>query len=226
MNHQTAFEYVVGTLSAAERSAFQQALKFDAALQRQVEFWEEHLMALHKDLTELPPNPDTWARIERSIQSKQPINKKGLLPWLFAAAAALIAAFCISFWPQTRTSAPNIDYVAVLTDEQGEALLTALTSGTERALWLQWESVDSLPDSSLQLWARSKRDGQVRSLAVFDDAEDARIALAQAEWRLIRDAQELLLTREEKGGSPLGEPSKILLAKGICVRLHLGESAN
>lgn len=224
MNDQTIFEYVVGTLPREERAAFEQALAQDPELQRQVRFWEEHLMVLNESLGEVPPKPDTWTRIERRIQPHS-LVRKGLAPWywLSAMAATLLIGLTVVFATILRESEPNMDYVAVLTGQQGEAMLTALTSGEDKVLWLQWEPIEVTADASLQLWARSKRDGQVRSLAVFDTTGTDRMALSEASWRLINDAQELLLTREEKGGSPLGEPSEVLIAKGVCVRLRKSE---
>jgi anti-sigma-K factor RskA len=223
MNQQTAFEYVTGTLPAAEREAFEQALKNDCELQQQVRFWEEQFRSLQENPGELPPRPATWAQIEARIQPG-PRAPKPRTPWywLFSLATVLMVAIGLGLAPMWRPLAPNLDYVAVLTDAQGEALLTALTIDTDKTLWLQWEPVEPVADTSLQLWARSKRDGQIRSLGVFDSTAESRINLDQASLRLIRDAQELLLTREESGGSPLGEPSEMLLAKGACVRLRQG----
>jgi anti-sigma-K factor RskA len=225
MNQQTAFEYVAGTLSAAERAAFEQALTQDTELQQHVQFWEEHFMALQENSTELPPKPNTWAQIEARLHPapRAPLPRTPWY-WLFSLATALVVAIGLGLAPMLRSPAPNLDYVAVLTDLQGAALLTALTTDTDKTLWLQWEAVDLSPDTSLQLWARSKRDGQVRSLGVFDSTAESRVELDQARLRLIHDAQELLLTREESGGSPLGEPSEMLLAKGVCVRLRQGNA--
>lgn len=225
MNQHTAFEYVMGTLSTQERAAFEQALKHDRELQQQVQFWEEHLMALQENPGELPPKSGTWGQIEARIQPapRAPLPRTPWY-WLFSLATTLVVAIGLWLAPMLRSSAPAVDYVAVLTDTQGGALLTAFTTDADKTLWLHWESVEPVADSSLQLWARSKRDGQVRSLAVFDSTTKSRIKLNQASLRLIRDAQELLLTREEVGGSPLGEPSELLLAKGVCVRLRRGEA--
>lgn len=219
MSKTAAFEYVVGTLAPAEREAFERTLAQDPELQRQVWMWEEHFMALQDDNAKLPPKPQTWAKIEARIQPPRATRPRAPFYWWLSAAVAFMVVLGIAL-TSLRTVGPNVDYVAVLTTGEGDAMLTALTSGRDRILWLQWEVVAVDADSSLQLWAVSRRDGQIRSLGVFEQNVPAQVALSQADWRLIEDAQELLLTREESGGSPVNEPSSALLARGVCVRLR------
>ena len=65
----------------------------------------------------------------------------------------------------------------------------------------------------------SKRDGQIRPLGVFAQTAVEQQALSVPNWRLIKDAESLLLTEEDIGGSPIDEPSDIVIAKGVCVLL-------
>jgi len=44
--------------------------------------------------------------------------------------------------------------------------------------------------------------------------------LTEAQWRLIKDSDSLIVTIEEQGGSPIGEPSDIIVSRGLCVRLQ------
>lgn len=142
--------------------------------------------------------------------------------------ALLVSGWLVfsSIAPTTLTGdyVPNADYVAVLTDtDTQQPLLTAMTSTQGDVLWLQWEGEDgdmTQPGSSAQLWAKSRRDGQIRPLYVFEAGQPQRIELDQATLRLIKDSSFLLLTREEVGGSAIDEPSDQLLAKGACIRLN------
>ena len=121
-------------------------------------------------------------------------------------------------------TARNVDYVAVLTGADGDSALTTLGEAESRTLRLQWDAAQRADDESLQLWAVSRRDGETRSLAVFDEEIDE-IVLDEAHWRLIVDAHSLVLTREESGGSPIDEPSSEVIGRGICVRLRQQETA-
>ena len=128
----------------------------------------------------------------------------------------------VGFWlllAPAPLQTPNADYVAVLTDTDGAPQLTVLTSAGGDQLWLKWDEVVMAEDKNLQLWAISKRDGQIRPLGVFAQTDIRQVPLDVARLRLIKDAAQLLLTEEDIGGSPLDEPSEVIIAKGACVLL-------
>jgi anti-sigma-K factor RskA len=56
-------------------------------------------------------------------------------------------------------------------------------------------------------------------LGVFAQADIRQLPLTVPQWRLIKDSSHLLLTEEDIGGSPLDEPSEMVVAKGVCVLL-------
>ncbi len=222
-----AFEYVLGTLPGNERAAFERAMATDPTLAERVRYWEGQLMALQNPEHHRPPAAGTWEAIEQRIGRAEtaPARRGVWTSPIWGLAASLLLALSLSLtwlWYSDSPAHPNSDYVAVLADESGKPQLTALTLAGGETLWLQWEAVD-IPDSaSLQLWAVSRRDGQARSIAVFDQAKAQTLALDQAARRLIVDADHLLLTREPDGGSPLDLPSDEVVAKGACVRLSAG----
>ncbi len=220
-----AFEYALGTLRGGERQAFERAMAQNPKLALEVHQWEEQLMALQDPHADRPPAPGTWERIEQRLAGsrQRPRRKHVFLSnwgWGGAVAALLLvlALPMVFWWPTGTPQTPNSDYVAVLADTEGQPRLTALTLQGGETLWLQWDEYPQT-EGSLQLWAVSRRDGQARSLAVFDNAERRILALDQAARRLITDAEYLLLTEEPPGGSPLDEPSDRTLARGACVRL-------
>lgn len=219
-----AFEYVAGTLSPDERRAFELRLANDEALAAEVQFWEAQLMSMHATNKEREPLPGSWDAIEKRIQPRSAERTAPSWWWKFSALGfAMVWVLTLAIFigtdnRQTITTQPNSDYVAVLTSENGDALLTALTSSDGEQLWLKWEGAIEKGDGSLQLWAQSRRDGQVRPLLVFDEQQQS-LQLDEATYRLIRDSSHLLLTLEEEGGSAIDEPSEQLVAKGVCVRL-------
>ena len=60
----TAGEYVLGTLSAPERAAFDARLENDAAAQRAVAFWRERLAPLDDVAAPIAPPDRLWSEIE------------------------------------------------------------------------------------------------------------------------------------------------------------------
>ncbi len=221
---QLAFDYVTGVLRGPERKDFEQLLRSDEALQTEVQYWEEQLMNLG-DYAPVTPDAQVWTAIAQRLatpETPDPWYQRWLQArfWLMSAAASLLLACCL-WLVQARDPLlqPNADYVAVLTNAQGAPLLTVLTAKGGEKLWLKWSNIQVAADKNLQLWAVSRRDGQIRSLGVFANTGTERLALEKVHWRLIKDAESLLLTEEEPGGSPLDEPSDELLAKGACVLL-------
>ena len=62
-----AGEYVLGTLDAAERAAFETRLAADPALMAQVAFWEARLAPLNTSTAAVQPMPESWQVVERAI---------------------------------------------------------------------------------------------------------------------------------------------------------------
>jgi anti-sigma-K factor RskA len=230
LNHDVlAFEYVTGVLRGEERRMFERLLQTNDTLADQVRFWEEQLMQLSDENEVRKPDADVWKNIQANLNApaahREPeLASKFMWPrwfmWAMPSLAVMVLAF--SFFlvtPLKNSSGPNADYVAVLTDPQGAARLTVLTATSGKQLWLKWDSLKIAPDKNVQLWAVSKSDKQIRPLGVFMQTDIAQLELTTANWRLIKDAESLLLTEEEVGGSPIDEPSEVILAKGVCVLL-------
>lgn len=229
-NHDVlAFEYVTGVLRGEERRLFERLLHTNDTLADQVRFWEEQLMQLSDETEERKPDADVWKNIQASLNAPaahcEPDRVSKIIwprwfMWAMPSLAVMVLAFSFFlFSPLKNPSGPNADYVAVLTDPQGAARLTVLTATSGKQLWLKWDSLKIASDKNVQLWAVSKSDKQVRPLGVFTQTDITQLELTTANWRLIKDAESLLLTEEEVGGSPIDEPSEIVLAKGICVLL-------
>lgn len=215
-----AFDYVTGVMRGAERRAFAAQLQHNRELQLQVQFWEEELIAMSDIHDQREPDPSVWPRIEQRLQ-RAPTRLhwwQHWQLWLTTSMAAVIIALSLALL-LPKPIAPASDYVAVLTNPQGQPLLTALTGTQSKTLQLTWAPMAIPRDKNLQLWALSRRDGQIRSLAVFAHADQTHLALTDTHLHLIRDAAFLWLTEEEVGGSPLDEPSSKVIAKGACVFL-------
>ena len=219
-----AFDYVTGVLRGSERNQFEQRLRNDVTLQAEVSFWEEQLMSMSDKEKGIIPDAEVWRGIESRLQQARPaVAPVARLGWLWpgiSAFASVLLAVCV--WlllARDPLQQPNADYVAVLTDETGAPQLTVLTATGGAQLWLKWEEVKIPADKNLQLWAVSKRDGQVRPLGVFAQTDIQQLPLTIPQWRLIKDSSHLILTEEDVGGSPLDEPSEIVLTKGVCVLL-------
>lgn len=231
---EQAFEYVVGTLRSAERVAFKEAMRQDEALQATASFWEENMIILNPNEYR-PPKPSTWGNIEAAIgQTASAVDESSITqPWyakvaegwrwgISSAAALMLVAlvFISSFSSNSGPGLVTSEYIAVLTDASGRAVVTALSQkGDETKMSLSWELDQFTAGKQAQLWAVSKRDGQVRPLTVIERPDMDAILLDNVRWRLVTEADYLILTEEEPGGSALDIPSELVLAKGACVHL-------
>lgn len=225
-----AFEYVLGTLTAEEKAAFETRLQQDETLAEEVAFWEHSVMPAPETVPPLQPKPATWNAIQSRINTGSAQQSPSaavsfwerLLPWKFATSIALVLFLSVTLVYLNNVSkplTPTADYVAVLVNQTDEPVLTALMAVEDSKLWLKWENWQPQQGNSLQLWAKSKRDGEIRPLLVFDQHELKEIALDEATLRLIKDSSHLIMTEEELGGSAIDEPSETIIAKGVCIRL-------
>lgn len=235
MNHDVlAFEYVTGVMRGPERKVFEQLLITNDALADQVRFWEEQLMQLSDEREQREPAAKVWEAIHEKINTveKAPQHSDKKVSfwsrwslWAAPGLAFLILVGALFLFIPQHTTGPNADYVAVLTDTKGAPQLTVLTATQGKALWLKWSDFKIPADKNLQLWAISKSDGQTRPLGVFAQTDVEQQALSVPNWRLIKDAEYLLLTEEDVGGSAIDEPSDIVVAKGVCVLLAKVENS-
>ena len=116
----------------------------------------------------------------------------------------------------------QLSYVAVLTEDDGSAHLVASTYGESQKLVVNIVNTPAIKkEQALELWVVSKTDSEARSLGVIPQGETLiEQQLTEAQWRLIQDSESLIVTIEDAGGSPIGEPSEYIVSRGLCVRLQ------
>lgn len=139
-----------------------------------------------------------------------------------SAFSVLLVAVVMAFFNPLSNKQDPLSYVAVLTQQDGEAHLVASTYGQSQKLVVNIINAPVIKvQESLELWVVSKTDQQVRSLGVLPANQSLlERQLTSAQWRLIKDSQSLIVTVEEAGGSAIGEPSEIIVSRGLCVRLQ------
>lgn len=228
-----AFEFVLGTLPVSERTAFEQELEDNIQLRYKVSDWEEKLIGLTAEVVPVAPAPNTFEKIQSRInpasspsqiqESNNPIKSfwDNVLPWKLISGFAFTLFFAVgllNYHSVTPSHSLNADYLAVLLNSDDKPILTAVTGIDDNQLWLTWEQWSLPKDQSIQIWAKSKRDGQVRPLLVVNQPLQS-IRLDEATLRLIKDSSHLILTQEESGGSAIDEPSDKVIATGVCIRL-------
>ena len=239
VNH-LASQYVIGHLSSQVKKRVDRLIKKNphCMLSRAISHWEEKMFPLNSDTNEIPPKAATWKKIKKAINNEADTNsvipdESRLIKKLFAVVhiqkqwqltfVLCFLIFAASFWNSSTVQTVPLSYIAVLSSEQHPTLV-ATTYGSSRELALEILDLKPLAlNQDYELWVVSKTDNIARSLGVVDmEKLTQKRELSEAEWRLIKDSDSLLLTVEEQGGSPFGEPSNTVISKGLCIRLPSG----
>jgi len=235
-----ASHYVLGTLSPRVRKRARSLISRVEPLALRIEEWQQSLVSLDTSTEPLPPSEACWQHISAALDANDDTlelerdanwlaqlnicwrNSKHQIAHALSIVFILVLGY-LNLDSNTKEQASDpLSYVAVLTDDSNSALLVASTYGTSKKLVLNRVQEDQASSEfDLELWVVSKTDNQARSLGVISHGQSLQEkTLTQAQWRLIKDSESLMITKEDPGGSPIGEPSEEIVARGLCVRLR------
>ncbi|SMG60349.1 anti-sigma factor [Paraburkholderia susongensis] len=222
-------EYALGLLDAAERGAIEEAMRHDPDLAANVARWQNRLMPLNEDIAEFPASPQVWARIQSELgfaRSAPHPPRVGLWEnlrlWrVIGIGASIVAAALaiVSIVPLGRppvTAPGGHDYmVASIVREDGASGWTA-TVDVQRARMVVVPANDTpvATDRSTELWLIAPGARPV-SLGVIAADQPTIVSLPQAQLPLLKVQAILAVSLEPRGGSPTGQPSGPVLAKGV-----------
>ena len=183
-----AAEYVLGTLSAAEREQAEALLARDAGFAETVRLWEHRLGELNVMVEAVEPPPDLWERIKTGIDSaerrsqaaSETLEVTGVQPELADAAAATAS-------PEVDASAePSLQTVPDLLSDQPQSSEDTKTAGLASTLLpseAPAELADRLPKSTVpettagaETVPQDRNAGRWRGLAIGASAIAALLA--------------------------------------------------
>ena len=226
LRQKLAAEYVLGTLRGGARRRFEGWMHQDADLRNITAQWQQRLAPMVEFAGNVKPRKSVWRGIERRLN----LNKAAAAGWKFwlnenlafwrslGMVSTGLAAMLLVLVMSTRSvDAPNINYVATLTDDQSQTALLLTADAQNKALDVRVITTAQVAaDKSLHLWAVPK-SGNPRSLGVLTDSRD-RFRLADN--AISADVTVLAVTLEPKGGSPdPNGPTGPILYKGNWVKL-------
>ncbi|NPT57831.1 anti-sigma factor [Paraburkholderia elongata] len=219
-------EYVLGVLDAAERREIEEAMQHDPQLAANVARWQNRLMPLNEDIAEMTAPPKVWARIQSELGLARPAPRVGLWDnlrlWrligigssIVAAALAIVSVVPVGRPPVTVPG--NHDYmVASIVREGGAAGWTA-TVDVQRArmVIVPADGAPAVADRSTELWIIPQGARPI-SLGVIAADRPTIVSLPQARLAQLNSRAILAVSLEPHGGSPTGQPTGPVLAKGI-----------
>jgi len=223
LRQKLASEYVLGTLKGGARRRFEGWLHNDADLRHITAEWRQRLEPMAEFATPVTPPRRVWRQIEQRLhlspQGGWSLWRDSLSFWRsLGMASSALAALLVVVMAMRLFDAPQIAYVASLTDEKSQAVMLATADSRHGALEVRMVGNAPVPsDRDLELWAVPK-SGNPRSLGLLADKGSVKLALT--ERALGSDVALLAVTLEPKGGSPdPNGPTGPVLYKGNWVKL-------
>ena len=226
-----ASEYVLGTLHGRARIRFQALLMQHRSLRHVLWQWESRLNTLGSGLPAVAPRPELWQKIQQQLgfnitelpanvarmpqapvkpTSKQPTNRTW--KWLtgVATAAALVLAIFLVI-PQSPTERAQTQ-VAVFQGEKAQALWS-IELGKNELVVSVTANFKALPDQDYELWMIAADGRPPVSLGLLP--KQGKLTLPR---KAILDQVKiaaLAVSLEPLGGSPNGQPTKVLYTTEI-----------
>ncbi len=220
-------EYALGVLDAAERDQVERAIKRDGRTAALVALWQQRLAPLSEDIVEIAPPPYLWPRIQSGLGFATPEHvKPGLRLWdslrlwrwvgigASLAAAALASVWLVSIQQTPVATTGNGYMVANLARNDGVAGWTA-TIDLQRALLVIVPAnvMRTTSDRSTELWLVPPGSKPI-SLGVIAADQPAMVRLPHDMLARLSGQAVLAVSLEPRGGSPTGQPTGPILAKG------------
>lgn len=234
-------EYVLGVLDADARVAVEQEVTDDPQAATAVQWWQQRLTPLSEDVAASAPPDYVWARIQdavghpASVSTTAPgpernTSRPGLwnsLPlwrWLglggsVVAAACLVLAFVVTRpQPGAPTTPTTVSYmVARIQQNNGVAGWTA-TMDLQRARMVVVPATPKpvASDRSTELWLIPPGHKPI-SLGLIAENRPTTVRLPPTLLKQLGTKALLAVSVEPHGGSPTGQPTGPVVAKG-----HIG----
>ena len=244
LQRMLAAEYVLGTLHSRARARFQRLLTHEAALRREVNYWEGRLAGLNGHFKPETPRGIVWASIDYQINNASKNKVTPLRPAVAApartlwrnwavvstAASALLAVGLLQQLnrpPQiiTKTETVRVEvpvaapmpYVAMLQPAKSDAKWKVSIYPDKGVIKVSTTGHYTIDEQakSLELWVVAK-DGP-HSLGLLPTEGDGEMPMPQGLQLDAGDAT-LAISLEPHGGSPTGKPTGPVLLAAPAVR--------
>lgn len=214
-----AGEYVLGTLDAPERAAFEARMANDSALMAEVAEWQRKLTPLSDDTAPIEPPASLFEKILAGIEPPDMSNvvmlKRRVAVWrgATAAVAAIAAALILFLLSPPRIAPPGQKslYVAVLKASDSSAAFVAAVDVKNGIIAVRSVGPASPSKHSYELWALGGGRAAPVPLGVIGAV--AHIPAERLGSNPL-EATTFAVSLEPVGGSPTGAPTGPVLFTG------------
>lgn len=220
-------EYVLGVLDADARAAVAREVATNDEAAVAVALWQRRLTPLTDSLPEVAPSPDVWSRIRERLRWDGPgpspesnglWNSLGFWRWLgvgtsVVAMACLVMLLGSPLW-STREGVHGVLLVSSIREESGAADWTATVDlDRKEIVVVPAAAIRISGDRSTQLWLIPAGQAPI-SVGVFKHDTTTILALSPELLARLGPTAALAVSVEPQGGSPTGQPTGPVIAKG------------
>ncbi|OAZ99536.1 anti-sigma factor [Halomonas sp. G11] len=230
-DYALAGEYVLGTLSLAQRKAVEARLKHEPELLRAVMAWEERFVPYTALTQPERPSDSLWPRIERSLNALHDSQRDSVttpprrrwvtqLPfWQGAAGIGMAAALVMGVMLSQVSTAPTTpEYMVVLLAPQSQSAGWVVQASNQQQIELIPLGTFEVPDGkALEFWTKADEWQAPVSLGLVEPGQPIRLRLD--ELPPLQDNQLFELTLEDDTGSPTGLPTGPIQFIGRAVEI-------
>lgn len=225
-------EYVLGVLDADQRTALEQDIRDNPLVATAVFQWEQRLLPLSEELAPSMPPAYVWARIRAELgftkgeTTVRPIARSewwnNLLLWRWIGiGASLAAAASVALWVAVPRAVPtpstiSASYMAsTIKQDNGDTGWTAtMDMQHERMIVVPAHPEALAQGKSPELWL-IPAGKKPMSLGMIARDKPTSIALRADLMSALSATAVLAVSAEPAGGSPSGQPTGPVVAKGI-----------
>jgi anti-sigma-K factor RskA len=222
----SAAEYVLGVLTAAERRVAENRIAQDPLFAREVAAWETRLMPLIDEIALVPAPFALWPRVRAAVgigpEPAAPAATRLTLwqstpfwRWLSAGAFAAAAASFIAWYlvPRITPSPEPPPLVAKMVQDDGKALFLATVDARHGTMVVQPTTVEIPQGRVAELWLIPPGDSP-HSLGLLDPLKANSVVVPRDLVVALEPHAVVAVTVEPPGGGPGGKPSGPIIAKG------------
>lgn len=230
-NHNLRYaEYVLGVLDADTRAEVAREVLVSDEAATAVALWQRRLTPLADTIQDVMPGPYVWARIHDALQLDAPARAPAVQPrrglwnnlplwhWLGIGASAVAVALLVVVSLPRPTPAPAVASVAYMasTIQQDNG-----TTGWTATMDLQHARMVVVPATPIafaqgrapELWLIPAGEKPI-SVGMIARDKPTTIALDPALLARLGPTAALAVSVEPVGGSPTGQPTGAVIAKG------------
>lgn len=224
-------EYVLGVLDADVRAEVANEVRTSGEAATAVALWQRRLLPLTEEITEVAPAPYVWARIHDALQldaapAAKPVPRRGLWEnlalwhWLGLGASAIAIAllFVVAlprFAPAPPSPATALTYMAATIKQDNGSTGWTATMDLQHARMVV---VPAAPATLAQgrapeLWLIPAGQKPI-AVGMISRDRPTTLTLAPALLAQLGPTAALAVSVEPPGGSPTGQPTGPVIAKG------------